>query len=46
MKYPQLLYAEHPEYPNEVAVCASFVPTFEVPNPQEEFEVLLDEEPE
>ena len=46
MKYPHLLYAEHPEYPDEVAVCASFVPTFEVPNPQEEFEVLEDEEPE
>ena len=33
MKYPQLFFAEHPEYPDEVAVCASFVPTFEPPAP-------------
>ena len=46
MKYPQLVYAEHPDYPDEVAVSASFVPTLEPPASQEEFEVLEDEEPE
>ena len=46
MKYPQLIYAEDQNFPNEVAVSASFVPTFEPPPPQEEFEVLIDEEPE
>ena len=46
MKYPHLVYAEHPEYPNEVAVNASLVPTFEPPAPQEEFEILQEEEPE
>ena len=33
MRYPNLLYAESPEYPGEVAVCASLVPTFEPPQP-------------
>ena len=46
MKYPHLVYAEDPEFPNEVAVYASLVPTFEPPAPQEEFEVLEEEEPE
>ena len=46
MKYPHLAYAEVPEFPNEVAVYASLVPTFEPPAPQEEFEVLEEEEPE
>ena len=46
MKYPNLIYAESNDYPGEVAVCASLVPTFEPPQPQEEFEVLEDEEPE
>ena len=46
MKYPHLVYAESPEYPGEVAVCASLVPTFEPPQPQEELEVLEDQEPE
>ena len=46
MRYPHLLYAKSAEYPGEVAVCASLVPTFEPPQPQEELEVLQDEEPE
>ena len=46
MKVPQLFYAEHPKYPDEVAVSASLVPTFEPPQPQDEFEVLEEEEPE
>ena len=33
MFFPDLLYAEDPAYPNEVAVCASLVPTFEPPQP-------------
>ena len=33
MKHPHLVYAEHPDYPDEVAVSASFVPTFEPPAP-------------
>ena len=33
MKYPHLVYAEDTDYPNEVAVLASFVPTFEPPAP-------------
>lgn len=45
MKYPQLLYAEHPEFSDEVVVSASFVPTFEPPAPQEEFEILQSEKP-
>ena len=46
MRYPHLLYAESDEFPGEVAVCASLVPTLEPPQPQEELEVLEDEEPE
>ena len=46
MKYPHLIYAEDPEYPNEIAVHASLVPTFEPPAPQEEFEILEEEGPE
>ena len=45
MEYPHLVHAEDPAFPDEVAVCASFVPTFEPPPLQEEFEVLEDEEP-
>ena len=45
MLKPQLLYAEHPKE-DQVAVLASLVPTFEPPAPQEELEVLEDEEPE
>ena len=44
MKFPHLVYAEDPAFPNEVAVSAAFVPTFELPPPQEEFEVLEAEE--
>ena len=29
MQIPRLLYEENPNFPNEVAVLASFVPTFE-----------------
>ena len=43
--YPQLMYAEDPKYPGEVAVFGSFVPTFDKPAPQEEMKVLNDEEP-
>ena len=43
--YPQLLYAKDPAFPGKVAVSASFVPTFEPPPPQQETEVLIDEEP-
>ena len=46
MRYPNLLYAESPDFPGEVAVCASLVPTFEPPEPQEDLEVLEDEDPE
>jgi Mg-chelatase subunit ChlD len=46
MLRPQLLYEESTKYPDEVAVCASFVPTFEPPQPQEEFEVKHDEQPD
>ena len=46
MRQPHLLYAEDPAYPGEVAVSASFVPTFEPPQPQEEFEILDEVEPE
>ena len=45
MMTPTLLYAEDEES-QEVACLASFVPTFEPPNPQENVEVLEDEEPE
>ena len=31
--YPQLMYAEDPKYPGEVAVFGSFVPTFDKPAP-------------
>ena len=44
-QFPQLMYAEDPKYPNEVAVFASFVPTFEAPEPQEKMQVVQDEEP-
>ena len=33
MKYPNLIYAESTDFPGEVAVCASLVPTFEPPQP-------------
>ena len=33
-KHPQLMYAEDPKYPDEIAVFGSFVPTFEPPAPQ------------
>jgi len=33
MKYPQLTMAKHKDFPDEVAVCASFVPNFEPPAP-------------
>jgi len=46
MMRPQLLFEESSQFPDEVAVMASFVPTLEQPQPQEEFEVLQDEEPE
>ena len=29
MKLPRLVYAEHPDFPDEIAVHASLVPTFE-----------------
>ena len=45
MKYPQLIYAKSPSFPNEVACSVSFVPTFEPPAPQERFEVLDDDDP-
>lgn len=45
MMQPSLVYAEDPSG-SEVACLASFVPTFEPPNPQEMTEVLDDEEPE
>ena len=46
MLKPRLLFEESPEFPDEIAVMASFVPTFEPPQPQEDMEVLEDEEPE
>ena len=46
MLKPRLLFEECPEFPDEIAVMASFVPTFEPPQPQEDMEVLEDEEPE
>ena len=45
MMTPRLVYAEN-EATGEVACSASFVPTFEPLNPQEELEVIEDEEPE
>ena len=46
MMRPRLLFEESAKFPEEVAVSASFVPTFEPPQPQEECEVLQDEQPE
>lgn len=46
MMRPQLLFEESSKFPDEIAVSASFVPTFEPPQPQEEAEVLQDEQPE
>ena len=46
MRYPHLLFAESKEFPGEVAVVGSLVPTFEPPQPQEELEILEDAEPE
>ena len=46
MKYPQLLCARNPTFPDEVACTVSLVPTFDPPPPQERFEILEDEEPE
>jgi len=45
MMAPNLVYAEN-SLTNEVACMASFVPTFEPPAPQENLEILEDEEPE
>lgn len=45
MMKPHLLYAKNAKT-SEVACVASLVPTFEPPAPQEDMEVLLDEEPE
>jgi len=45
MMKPQLLYAKSPTS-GEVACIASLVPTFEPPAPQEDIEILRDEEPE
>ena len=42
---PELRYAENPAT-EEVACVASFVPTFEPPNPLDELIVVEDEEPE
>ena len=41
---PHLLYARN-DKTSEVACVAQFVPTFEPPAPQEDMEVLRDEEP-
>jgi Mg-chelatase subunit ChlD len=46
MMRPQLLFEENSKFPDEVAVMASFVPTLEPPQPQEDMEVLHDEQPE
>ena len=46
MRYPHLLFAKSKDYPTEVAVVGSLVPTFEPPQPQEELEILEDMEPE
>lgn len=45
MMVPDLSYATSADG-KEVACMASFVPTFEPPAPQEETEILDDEEPE
>ena len=45
MMKPHLLYARDKKT-SEVACVASLVPTFEPPMPQEDIEVLRDEEPE
>ena len=45
MMMPRLIYAEN-EATNEIACVASLVPTFEPINPQEQIEVIEDEEPE
>ena len=44
MQVPRLLYEENPQFPDEVAVMASFVPTFEPMQPQEQ--LVEDEEPD
>ena len=46
MLKPRLIFEESSKYPGEIAVMASFVPTFEPVQPQEEGEVVEDEEPE
>ena len=43
MMRPQLLFEENSQFPDEVAVMASFVPTLEPPQPQEEIEILQDD---
>jgi Mg-chelatase subunit ChlD len=45
MMHPQLLFEESAQYPDEIAVMASFIPTMEPPQPQDA-EVAEDEEPE
>ena len=45
MMRPNLLFAKN-EATSEVACVASLVPTFEPPAPQEDMEVLFDEEPQ
>ena len=47
MKYPKTIYTTSNFFPGEIACQISFVPTFEPPPPQEQFEVLVkeDEEP-
>ena len=40
------MFEESSQFPDEVAVMASFVPTLEPPQPQEEIEILQDEQPE
>ena len=44
MMRPHLLYARN-EKTSEIACIAQLVPTFEPPAPQEDMEVLRDEEP-
>lgn len=46
MLQPQLLYARSEKHQGEVACVASLVPTFDPPAPQEDLEILYDEEPE
>ena len=45
MHVPQLIYAVDENYPDEVAVSASLVPTFEPPTEQQQLEVIEEEEP-